>query len=415
MAYLKEEAKWDEGIYQFEIDDPLQGGENGIDNVQGKALANRTQWLKKKLEAATARTETDTAAKNDYAAGDQFFIGDKLCTATKAITTGDTLEEGVNYEARGTTGAQLVAHKDDKANPHGVTAAQVGAYTKEETADLTGTLADEVGSTHATALTDESKCRSLLDVLGIRAEHSDDSATETEAKECMKALHEKMEAGDFSGLRLGDYLDLSSLTVDGTTYTWDAGYKNLRLMIVGFNTYKHAGDTENTKNHVVMQFRNCVLTRRMNASDTNTGGYAASELYGWLNDKFKTGLVVALGDYLYKIRRLLSNKGGWAWNDDTVFLPTEYEVWGASVWSEKGYGGGFQAQYALYRESSLYKVKRHNGNRMWWWEATPYEGNTASFCGSYNNGHADSYYTASSAGGVAPDSVRRHTVKAFKA
>ena len=315
---------------------------------------------------------------------------------------GDTLTPGENCEESGTTGAQLAAHEADKQNPHGVTAEQVGAYTKDETDEITATLADEVGSVRATAPTDESKCRPLLDVLGIRAAHSDDPATEAEAKACMKALHDKMEAGDFSGLRLGDYLDIASLTVDGTTYAWNAGYKNLRLMIVGFNTYKHAGDTENTKNHVVMQFRNCVLTKRMNASDTNTGGYHASELCGWLNDKFKTGLVAALGDYLYKIRRLLSTKGNWEWSDDIVFLPTEYEVWGTSVWSEKGYGGGFQAQFALYRESSLYKVKRHNGNRILWWEATPTEGNTTSFCYSRYYGNAGNYVFASGVYGIAP-------------
>ncbi len=402
MANLREEAKWESGIYQYETTDPLQGGADGIDNVQGRQLANRTQWLRKKLESATAKTESGETAASAYAPGEQFFIEDKLCTATRAIAAGDTLEEGVNYKAGGTTGAQLAEHEADHENPHGVTAGQVGAYTKEKTDEIIAALADNVGAVHATALTDEEKCRSLLDVLGIRAEHSESPATEAEAKACMKALHDKMEAGDFSGLRLGDYLDLSSLTVDGTTYTWNAGYKNLRLMIVGFNTYKHAGDTENAKNHVVMQFRNCVTTRRMNASDTNTGGYAASEMYSWLNDKFKTGLVAAVGDYLYKIRRLISTKGGWVWNDDTVFLPTEYEVWGASVWSEKDWGGGFQAQYALYRESALYKVKRHNGNRMWWWEATPYEGNTASFCASDAHGHATASSDASSAGGVAP-------------
>ena len=36
MANLKEESKWEEGIYQYEITDPLQGGEDGIDNVQEK-------------------------------------------------------------------------------------------------------------------------------------------------------------------------------------------------------------------------------------------------------------------------------------------------------------------------------------------------------------------------------------------
>ena len=405
MANLAEETKWENGIYQLEIDDPLQGGPDGIDNVQAKQLANRTRYLKGKIEHTQekiAPVETSNEAENAYAIGEQFLLNDVLYTATAAIAVGDTIEDGTNCVASDELVKQLANHKKNTSNPHGTTAAQVGAYTKAQTDEIAATLADEVGTVHATALVDESKCRNLLDVLGIRDTHSDTPATETEAKACIKALHDKMEAGDFSGLRIGEYLDLASLTVDGTTYTWNASYKNLRLMIAGFNIYKHAGDTENTKNHIVMTFRNCVLTKQMNATDTNTGGYASSELYGWLNDKFKTGLVSALGNYLYKIRRLLSTKGPWAWADDTVFLPTEYEIWGASVWSEKGWGGGFQAQYPLYRDSVIYKVKKHNGSRMWYWEATPYENNTASFCCCGDYGYAYCLYTASAAGGVAP-------------
>lgn len=50
MADLKEKPVWEEGIYQLEEDDPVQAGEDGIDNRQAKQLANRTQWLKGKIE-----------------------------------------------------------------------------------------------------------------------------------------------------------------------------------------------------------------------------------------------------------------------------------------------------------------------------------------------------------------------------
>ena len=51
MADLKEKPFWEEGIYQLEEDDPVQAGEDGIDNRQAKQLANRTQWLKGKIES----------------------------------------------------------------------------------------------------------------------------------------------------------------------------------------------------------------------------------------------------------------------------------------------------------------------------------------------------------------------------
>lgn len=384
MAYLNEEAKWEPGIYQYETSDPLLGGPDGIDNVQGKQLGNRTKWLKEKMEASGAKTENGPLAANDYDAGDQFFLEGVLYTATVAIAAGEAFAEGENCEAAGTTGAQLARYKAE--------------------ADA----AIEASGVHVSALADESKCRNLLDVLGIRAAHSDNPASEAEAKACILALHDKMEAGDFSGLRIGDYLDLSSLTVDGTTYTWVAEYRNLRLMIMGFNVYKHAGDTENVKDHVVMQFRNCVLEKRMNATGTNAGGYPASELYTWLNDKFKAGLVAAIGNHLYTIRRLLSTKGNWAWGNDTVFLPTETEVWGTEVWSEKIWNG-FQAQWPAYRDSVVYKVKTLNGSRKWWWEASPREDEVACFCYCDYSWNGGTHATADLAGGIPPDSVRRRT------
>ncbi len=44
--FLKETEKWEDGVYQLEVTDPVMGGENGIDNVQAKQLANRTLFLK---------------------------------------------------------------------------------------------------------------------------------------------------------------------------------------------------------------------------------------------------------------------------------------------------------------------------------------------------------------------------------
>jgi len=51
MAYLQEEANWEEGIYQYEVEDWVEGGPDGIDNIQAKALANRTRYLKAEVES----------------------------------------------------------------------------------------------------------------------------------------------------------------------------------------------------------------------------------------------------------------------------------------------------------------------------------------------------------------------------
>lgn len=51
MSNLPESPTWEEGIYQLELDDPVEGGPEGIDNLQAKQLANRTAYLKEQVES----------------------------------------------------------------------------------------------------------------------------------------------------------------------------------------------------------------------------------------------------------------------------------------------------------------------------------------------------------------------------
>ncbi|HDR9512200.1 hypothetical protein C5615_30140 [Burkholderia cepacia] len=46
MADLVEASKWEAGVYQLETSDPVEGGPDGIDNVQARQLGNRTRYLK---------------------------------------------------------------------------------------------------------------------------------------------------------------------------------------------------------------------------------------------------------------------------------------------------------------------------------------------------------------------------------
>ena len=248
----------------------------------------------------------------------------------------------------------------------------------------------------ATANTGSTEGRNLLTVLGV-----------TTVAEAMEVLHERCNGegvADFSGLMIGDYLDLPSLTVDGTTYTWNATYQNLRIVISGFNHYIHCGDTENTKNHILWTFKNVVLQRQMNSSDTNTGGYNASAMKTYLDGVFALGLGSALGssDYLYTISRAISKKGSTEWVRNTVFLPTEVEVFGVATYGDDQNAWNTNIQYPIYRDSSYYRCKKYNGSRAWWWEATPYVSNSTFFCYVNSYGHCNTGIASYSSGGVAP-------------
>ena len=57
MANLTESSTYEAGIYQIELSDSVIGGPTGISNTQAKQLANRTKFLKDKVDALAAGTE----------------------------------------------------------------------------------------------------------------------------------------------------------------------------------------------------------------------------------------------------------------------------------------------------------------------------------------------------------------------
>jgi hypothetical protein len=220
---------------------------------------------------------------------------------------------------------------------------------------------------------------------------------------------------DFAGIEIGDYidgLDLSGVAAapgGNAPQAWNDTYKNNRILVSGFNTFKSSGDTENTKNHVLFTFRNVICQGRMKATNDNSGGYPATLMREWLEgangggtSAFSTKLKASLGgEYLYTIRQLLSKKGDWAWVSTTVFLPSEHNVFGNNAWGEANLDDGVRVHFPIYAKSGVFRVKRFNGANNWWWESTPSASSATSFANVGSYGHAA--YTASTTdGGVAP-------------
>ena len=219
--------------------------------------------------------------------------------------------------------------------------------------------------------------RDLVAVLGV-----------ANAAAAFAALRTRADAGNFNGLRLGDYIDVPSMTIDGSAIS--NSNQRLRFIIAGFDTYLNVGDTPTSSHHIVMIAKNCVLQKAMNSTATNAGGYAASELCAYLNNQVKTGLVNAIGITPKTVRRLLDTKGDWAWTAETVFIPTEVEVFGYQAWSNnKGYSSGTSVQWPLFSEFPQMRIANWNGSRWWWWEVSPRTDDSASFCLCDSLGSAD--------------------------
>lgn len=257
------------------------------------------------------------------------------------------------------------------------------ATTAKTTADEANSLAQqaETRAQSAYELADATEHligRNLIAVLGAAS-----------AADAFAALRTRADAGNFSGLRKGDYIDVPSMTIDGSTIS--NSDQRLRFEIAGFDTYLNVGDPPTSSHHILMISKNCVFQHAMNGTAKNDGGYAASELCAYLNNQVKTGLVNAIGITPKTVHRLLDTKDDWAWLAETVFIPTEVEVFGHQAWSNnKGYSTGTSVQWPLFSEFPQKRIANWNGWRRWYWEASPRTDDSASFCGCSGTGYA--YY-----------------------
>lgn len=90
MANLPETPVWEEGIYQLETTDPVQGGPDGVDNLPNKQLANRTAYLKGRLDKLETAADAgyfdprDKGAKFDLVADDLVAINETIAAAAAA-------------------------------------------------------------------------------------------------------------------------------------------------------------------------------------------------------------------------------------------------------------------------------------------------------------------------------------------
>ncbi|GHU04593.1 hypothetical protein FACS1894147_09910 [Spirochaetia bacterium] len=214
------------------------------------------------------------------------------------------------------------------------------------------------------------------------------------ASAAFTALHNRIQAGGnwASEIALGDYIDLPSLTIGGTTITDAAISANssrlLRLIVVGKNSFKRdipgAGSVSANQiapipDHVVFQFQNVPITYKMNSSDTNAGGYAASAMRTYINGAFLTGLQAATGltsTELWAPRRKVANGGSGATAADMItdmlWLPTEWEMRGyRSFASQTNEVDAGQARLEYYDPWN--RTKRDSGHRngIPYWVASP--------------------------------------------
>lgn len=237
-------------------------------------------------------------------------------------------------------------------------------------------------------------------------------------------LENRKNAGNFSGIHIGDYFH-TNITA-GTVAGYNIAAQNFKCRIVGINTYKNCGDNVIGNMLYVMSDEVIDTPIKWNPTDNNNGTatqknpWLASAAYAVLNgvNNYSTnayqsaahganasakGILQLLPttlqsvlkqkrmllDERYSASGLLTGSTTWAWGDGgKLWLPNEYEVYGCAVRSNLCQTAGFwhpeaglSIQFPWFANNCEHRIKRlSTGGCTTWWLSCPASSNTTHVC-----------------------------------
>jgi hypothetical protein len=215
-------------------------------------------------------------------------------------------------------------------------------------------------------------------------------------KDTFNMLHDFIQKGGLANLsgviKLGDYIDLEGgLNVANYPASGGTGGFNkkvtvmssngtplLRIIVVGINSFNKVNS--NNTPHVVFQFLNVPVSRRLNVENDNTTGYLNSEIRKYLiptgstdSGVFLAGLITAgvPENILWAPSRRVSKKGygttGADVIEDKLWLPTEREIFNATTHSSPEYeSASNQTWLEYYTDTSRRHKYQEDRNREYW-------------------------------------------------
>lgn len=171
----------------------------------------------------------------------------------------------------------------------------------------------------------------------------------------------------------------------GDSKTVNIGGTNYEVQIIGFN---HDDKVSGGKAAYSFQLVDCLnQTQQMNTSNTNTGGWNDSAMRGRMST-YKSQLPAALRNVIKTVKKKSGTGGGSSsgtqQTNDDLFLLSEIEIFGTTTYSVAGEG----TQYEWYKAGNS-RIKKVNGSANYWWERSPYSGNTSNFCTVGSSGGAN--------------------------
>ena len=232
------------------------------------------------------------------------------------------------------------------------------------------------------------------------------------------ALHKRIAANNFAGLRVGDYLDVPLVSASAV-----AAQQSVRFVIAHIDPYLWCDDRSKGHHIAFVASAPVAVAKTVtgvandsflmwNTTNTNQGTagqkcpYLNSNLKAW-EKAFEACLPEGLTKYLltqrvlleerYSASGVLNDSNSWSWQDiGKVFSLSEMEVYGCPVWGTRGYSVGFDCQWDLFRDTA----HRINGNRYVWWLRSVMGGSSSYVC--YVGGNGGAIYNSATSTWVRP-------------
>lgn len=190
------------------------------------------------------------------------------------------------------------------------------------------------------------------------------------------------------------------------------------VQIVGF---AHDEKTDGGKAGITFIFKDCIGEHNMNSSDTNAGGWEASQMRSYLNSEGLNLLPSDLKQKVVSVNKLTNNVGqtqdvsSVTKTADQLWLFSPTELCGTISWHSESSTAcndvlnAEGTEYKLFRDMSVNPtdsnsilVKNLNEQSCYWWERSPYPSDSDYFGYVYSDGFPYRGYMADYSEGVCP-------------
>lgn len=188
------------------------------------------------------------------------------------------------------------------------------------------------------------------------------------------------------------------------------------VQIVGF---AHDDKTAGGKAGITFMFGDAIAEAPMNQTDTNAGGWEASQMRAYLNGDGMALLPEDLKKVVAPVDKLTNNVGetqdvsAVTTTSDSLWLLSAAELCGSIDWySDPSYNAVLNAEgfeYQLFRDMAVDSsnandilVKNYQNSPNFWWERSPGPGGSGGFQGVGSGGHPGDIGRAGYSRGVVP-------------